>query len=259
MRHLRAAADPAGPAGARPAARGPAVRPAPARPAARRPHHVRRGHVRAQLPDHDRADGDPRLRRRCAGVRPADHGVRGRVAGRCAAVGPPGRPLRRRGRRCGSWSGWPPGSRCWRRWPGFAPTYATFFVLLDPDRAAGDLVRDVGEPVHAAGLRAADARPGDRAVHGHVHGRYARWARRSSAGWPRRPAPRWSLIGGGLITLVFIAVAAAVLRPRPSDEVEARAAYALHAPPVPVEQAEDALDDGFVEPAAYPVDGRARA
>jgi MFS family permease len=42
-----------------------------------------------------------------------------------------------------------------------------------PDRAAGDLVRHVGEPVRPAGLGAADARPRDLAVHGHVHGRYA--------------------------------------------------------------------------------------
>ena len=141
---------------------------------------------------------------------------------------------------------------------GFAPTYATFFVLLIPTGLLAISFATSANPFMQLGS--------EPQMRGRVISLYMVMFMGGTPlgapfiGWLAETAgARWSLIGGGLITLVFIVVAAAVLRPRPSDEVEARAAYALHAPPVPVEQAEDALDDGFVEPAAYPVDGRARA
>ena len=64
-------------------------------------------------------------------VRPADHGVRGRLAGRCAAVGPPGRP-RRGPARAAVRGGAGAGFAVLETVAGFAPTYATFFVLLIP-------------------------------------------------------------------------------------------------------------------------------
>jgi MFS family permease len=128
---------------------------------------------------------------------------------------------------------------------GLAPTYATFFLLLIPTGLLAISFATTANPFVQLGS--------DPQMRGRVIALYMVMFMGGTPvgapfiGWLAEHAgARWSLIGGGLITLACIAVAVAVLRPRASDEAAAAAAYALHGPPA-------------AAPDRYPVDGRARA
>jgi MFS family permease len=151
---------------------------------------------------------------------------------------------------------------------GMAPTYATFFVLLIPTGLLAISFATSANPFMQLGS--------DPQVRGRVISLYMVMFMGGTPlgapliGWLAEVAgARWSVIAGGLVTLVCIVVAVAVLRPRASDEAAAREAYAKHGPQVTVELDDSRLDDGvvgpsdpgdgLVEPSGYPVDGRSRA
>jgi MFS family permease len=138
---------------------------------------------------------------------------------------------------------------------GLAPSYATFFVLLVPTGLLAISFATSANPFLQLG-----AEP---QVRGRVMALYTLMFFGGTPfgapfiGWLAETAgARWSLIGGGLLTGVCIAVAVAVLRPRAADELSAGPDRAPAVPPGPqVLVNEDALG----EEAGYPVDGRARA
>jgi len=135
---------------------------------------------------------------------------------------------------------------------GVAPTYAWFFLLLIPTGLLAISFATSANPFIQLGT--------EPQVRGRVMALYTLMFFGGTPlgapfiGWlAEKAGARWSLIGGGSLTLACIVAAVAVLRPRPVDEQAAKLAYARHAPAVPVSE------DGLGEEAGYPVDGRARA
>jgi MFS family permease len=135
---------------------------------------------------------------------------------------------------------------------GLAPSYASFFVLLIPTGLLALSFATSANPFIQLGT--------EPQMRGRVISLYTLMFFGGTPvgapfiGWLAETAgARWSLIGGGLLTLISIVVAVLVLRPRPSDVTAAAAAYAVRAPEPAVN------DDALGEEAGYPVDGHARA
>ncbi len=135
---------------------------------------------------------------------------------------------------------------------GLAPSYASFFLLLIPTGLLALSFATSANPFIQLGT--------EPQMRGRVMSLYTLMFFGGTPvgapliGWLAETAgARWSLIGGGLMTLLSIGGAVALLRPRASDEAAAAVAHRGRAPQVPVR--EDALGDE----AGYPVDGRARA
>jgi MFS family permease len=134
---------------------------------------------------------------------------------------------------------------------GLAPSYAWFFVLLIPTGLLAISFATTANPFLQLG-----AQP---QVRGRVMALYTLMFFGGTPfgapfiGWLAETAgARWSLIGGGLLTLTCILVAAAVLRPRAADELAGEMAY-RSSTLLP------AVEDPVGEEAGYAVDGRARA
>jgi MFS family permease len=135
---------------------------------------------------------------------------------------------------------------------GLAPSYAWFFVLLVPTGLLALSFATSANPFIQLGT--------EPQMRGRVMALYTLMFFGGTPvgapfiGWLAETAgARWSLIGGGLLTLVCIVVASLVLRPRPVDEAAAAVAYRGRAAEVPV------CEDSLGEEAGHPVDGRARA
>ncbi len=135
---------------------------------------------------------------------------------------------------------------------GLAPSYAAFFVLLVPTGLLAISFATSANPFIQLG-----AEP---QVRGRVMALYTLMFFGGTPlgapfiGWLAETAgARWSLIGGGLLTLACIVVAVLLLRPRPVDEVAATTSSGARAPEVPVS------GHGLAGGAGFPVDGRARA
>lgn len=115
---------------------------------------------------------------------------------------------------------------------GLAPSYAWFFVLLVPTGLLAISFATSANPFVQLGS--------EPQMRGRVISLYMLMFFGGTPlgapfiGWLAETAgARWSLIGGGLLTLVCIAVAVALLRPRASDEAAARTAYDRHTAPQP--------------------------
>ncbi len=117
------------------------------------------------------------------------------------------------------------------------PTYLTFAIILPLCGFAALTVVTAANAYVQIASAPGDARPGDGAVHGHLHGRHADRGARCSAGSPSTSAPagRWS--AAARLTALGTVVAAAVfarrqgvvvtphLRPRPHVAVAGAAGF----------------------------------